>query len=326
MWFKRCFLFFIPAVNLFLSGCGSNGVPQTEIDNGIIKAHLYLPDNENGYYRGTRFDWSGVIPSLEYNGHTFFGQWFVKYSPVSHDAIMGPVEEFGPLGYEVNDSTGSFVKIGVGLLSKPPEKFYQRFGYYDIKDPGRWTVKRKKDQVTFIHELTGNEYGYEYTKTVSLLPAKPVMEIRHSLRNTGTKPILTSVYDHNFFVIDSTITGPGLFVTFPFLLQVDTTLLRDLVTVNENTVSFRREIAEDEMINIGKLDGFTSDPGDYDIRIENRNSGAGVRITCDKPLSDLIFWASYRVLSPEPYIDISVDPGEEFTWKITYEFYTSDLK
>ena len=33
--------------------------PQAEITNGQIKAKLYLPDTEKGYYRSTRFDWSG---------------------------------------------------------------------------------------------------------------------------------------------------------------------------------------------------------------------------------------------------------------------------
>ena len=71
--------------------------PQADITNGIIKAKLYLPDAQNGYYRGNRFDWSANMPELEYNGHSYFGQWFTKYSPEIHDVIMGPVEEFAPL-------------------------------------------------------------------------------------------------------------------------------------------------------------------------------------------------------------------------------------
>ena len=38
--------------------------PQAEISNGQIHAKLYLPDPQKGYYRATRFDWSGVISSL----------------------------------------------------------------------------------------------------------------------------------------------------------------------------------------------------------------------------------------------------------------------
>ncbi len=63
--------------------------PQAEISNGLIKAKLLLPDAQSGYYQSTRFDWSGVMESLEYKGHSYFGQWFKKYDPKINDAIMG---------------------------------------------------------------------------------------------------------------------------------------------------------------------------------------------------------------------------------------------
>src|SRR5512141_425512 len=68
--------------------------PQAEITNGVATAKFYLPDNERGYYRGTRFDWSGVISSFRTLDHEFFGVWFEKYDPKLHDAITGPVEDF----------------------------------------------------------------------------------------------------------------------------------------------------------------------------------------------------------------------------------------
>ena len=49
--------------------------PKADISNQWIRAKLYLPDVQNGYYRGARFDWSGVIASLEYAGHNYFGRW-----------------------------------------------------------------------------------------------------------------------------------------------------------------------------------------------------------------------------------------------------------
>ena len=78
--------------------------PQAGISNGLIDATLYLPDARRGYYRGTRFDWSGIIRSLCYQGHNYFGRWFEQHDSVVHDAITGPVEEFqsngSGLGYE----------------------------------------------------------------------------------------------------------------------------------------------------------------------------------------------------------------------------------
>src|SRR5579872_7477587 len=85
------------------SGQSDAQFPEAWLSNGEIKARIYLPDPVRGYYRATRFDWSGVIASLEYHGHNFFGQWFDHYDPHIHDSISGPVEEFrtgnAPLGY-----------------------------------------------------------------------------------------------------------------------------------------------------------------------------------------------------------------------------------
>ena len=105
--------------------------PEAEISNGMVTAQLYLPDAQNGYYRGTRFDWSGQIASLRVGRREYFGQWFDKYDPKIHDAIMGPVEEFltgdTSLGYQEAPVGGTFVRIGVGVLRKPEDRAYERF-------------------------------------------------------------------------------------------------------------------------------------------------------------------------------------------------------
>ena len=49
--------------------------PQFILKNDTLKLTVFLPDSENGYYRGTRFDWSGLVGQAEYKGHTFFGPW-----------------------------------------------------------------------------------------------------------------------------------------------------------------------------------------------------------------------------------------------------------
>ena len=99
--------------------------PEAEISNSRVRAKLYLPDTKIGYYRGTRFDWSGVIASLECDGHSYFGKWFERYDPKLHDAISGPVEEFftngAGLGYHEAKPGESFVKIGVGVRRKTDE-------------------------------------------------------------------------------------------------------------------------------------------------------------------------------------------------------------
>src|SRR4029079_10256888 len=82
--------------------------PEAHLSNGVIQAREYLPDPQKGFYRSTRFDWSGAIASLEYEGHQYYGPWFTKVDPPVRDfvykgeaivvgaqsAMVGPVEEF----------------------------------------------------------------------------------------------------------------------------------------------------------------------------------------------------------------------------------------
>ena len=76
------------------SGCSSaeqTSSPKALISNGLVNAVVYLPDAKDGYNRGSRFDWSGMVGCLAYKGHTYFGVWFPHYDPLLHDAITGPV-------------------------------------------------------------------------------------------------------------------------------------------------------------------------------------------------------------------------------------------
>lgn len=300
--------------------------PSATITNGALTARLYLPDAKRGYYRGTRFDWSGVISSLRTARHEYFGQWFPKYDPLIHDAIMGPVEEFrtgdAGLGYEEARAGGTFIRIGAGVVRKPDDGKYQSFKTYEIVDPGKWRIASKPDRVTFTHRLSdGQGYSYRYTKTVRLAKGgRPVMLIEHTLRNTGAKPIRTSQYNHNFFVIDGQPTGPAIVVKAPFELQPVRPFDNPLAEARGREIRYRRELAAGERA-FAEFKGFSSQASDYDFRIENQATGAGVRITGDLPLSRLVYWSIRTVFSPEPYVDLAIEPGAEKRWTYTYEFY-----
>ncbi|GAB4046571.1 hypothetical protein [Spirosoma litoris] len=299
-------------------------IPETEISNGLIHAQLYLPDGQNGYYRGTRFDWSGVVASLDYKGHTYHGKWFDTYNPTTHDAIMGPVEEFGPLGYAIAKPGGTFIKIGIGSLIRPDEKSYNSFKFYTIANPGQWTIKKKADQVQFRHILTDSAYAYEYQKTLKLLKGKPELVITHSLKNMGRLPIETSVYNHNFFVIDQQSTGPAYSVTLPAtsLSTEGGKGLDDLVKLQNNQLGYLRELGKREQAYFPNLTNGKS--VSYDLTVENTKTGAGVHVTGDRQIDRLVYWSSSTTVCPEPYINLNVEPGKTITWQITYQYYVKD--
>jgi len=321
-----------------LSHTAAAQFPQAEISNSRIHAKLYLPDAQSGYYRATRFDWSGVIAGLEWNGHSYFGKWFDRYDPKIHDAITGPVEEFltngAGLGYEEAKTGEAFVKIGVGAIRKPDEPSFQRFHTYEIADPGKWTTRRGPDWIEFTHQLGESGgglrpdsagdiggYAYLYRKKIRLAGDKLVLE--HHLKNTGRKTITTSVYEHNFFMLDGQPSGPDFVIRFPFeprAASPDISTPPGLAETRGKEVRYLQELQPGQTV-YTELTGFGPTARDYDIRVENRKTGAGVHQTGNRPMAKMVLWSIRSNISPEAYIDLKIDPGKEASWRIAYEFY-----
>lgn len=313
---------FLVAIFAFFAFTISADNPQAGISNGIISAKLFLPDTENGYYRASRFDWSGQISELKFKGHNFFGLWYEKYDPMLHDAIMGPVEAFDPIGYDSTPVGGTFVKIGVGALERNADKPYHFASSYKLVNPGKWTIKKASDKIKFTHTLNDTTVSYVYSKTVQLVKGKPQLVLLHSLKNTGTQPIETNVMNHNFFVIDTQVTGSDFEVTLPF---------EPVATPGDeklaSTISGNQIVLEDEPAGknyyLGPITGYSTLPTDYDITIKNRKTGAGVNVKSDRPFSRLAFWATVKTVCPEPFIHVKAEPGKEFTWTTTYTFFAA---
>jgi hypothetical protein len=327
---------------LFVPTCiGNAQQPEATIRNGVITAKLYLPDRQNGFYRGTRFDWSGIIASLEYAGHNYYGPWFTKTSPTVHDfiydgpdivtgpasSITGPSEEFFTndkgLGFDDAAPGATFLKIGVGVLRRPDAGKYDQFHSYELVDPGKWHVSVKPQSVEFTQQVMdpASGYGYLYKKTVRLVPGKPQMLIEHSLKNIGKRPIDSSVYDHNFLVLDKQPISPDFVVTLPFDIQPTRPIKSTVGAVEKNRITYRKQLEEKDRFATA-FTGFGPTSKDYDITIENQKVGVGMNIKGDRPLESEELWSIRSILAMEPFIHMSIKPGETFQWKYTYLYYT----
>ena len=299
--------------------------PSADFHNEVIAAKVWLPDAEKGYYRGTRFDWSGAISSLKFAGHEYFGEWQTSDDPYLHDHITGPVEEYGTevkgLGYDEAKSGGTFLRIGVGICEKPDEEDYRWTKSYRVKDPGKWTIRKGASWIEMEQEALDDSsgYGYRLTKRLTLTPGKPELVIDHALTNLGRETIDTEVYNHNFFVIDKQPTGPDFSVEFPFQATAD----RDLegyASVEGRRILYTKTIPEGESI-IALISGFGEGAADHAFVIENRAVKAGVRMRGDKPLSKVQFWSPHTTLCPETFIRLHLEPGQSERWTLRYEFF-----
>ena len=310
--------------------------PEATISNKQIRVKMYLPDPVNGFYKGARFDWSGIINSVEFAGHTFYGPWFSKIDPTVRDvsykdddilvsvntSAMGPAEEFQtPLGYENAKEGDSFVKIGVGVLRKRDDTRYAFANVYDIVDHGKWTVNNTANSAEFTQELNDKAtgYAYLYKKTIRLTGDKPEMVIEHSLKNTGKLPIKSVLYNHNFTLFDHLPTA-GITVTVPY--EIKATRLPDpnAAVITRNQFAYAKPIENTDRVT-GGLQGFGPTASDYDFKIENRKAGTGIRIQGNRPLQNASVWSIRTVVAVEPFIEVAADPGKDFTWQYTYTFY-----
>jgi hypothetical protein len=303
-----------------------NSSPQALISNGLVTAVVYLPDANRGYYRGSRFDWSGVVGCLGYKGHTYFGVWFPHYDPLLHDSITGPVEEFrsgdgdsAPF-YDQAKPGELFVKPGVGVLRRVDSEPFKFSTRYPIVDGGRWTVHAGRSAVSFRQKLKSPiGVAYVYTKTLRLDPHAPVLVIEHSLRNTGTRAIDTEAYEHNFFMIDGSPTGPEMTVRFPFTPAAERPLGNG-AHIDGKQIVYQRELATGESASSG-LTGYSQNVSDYDLFVENSKTGVGVEQSSDTPIARMNFWSIRTTICPEAYVHLKIAPGETAHWTIRYRFY-----
>ncbi len=299
-------------------------LPMAKISNGIVEATLNTSAKvSDDYCQGTRFDRLGVITTLNYGGHSYFDKWYEKYSPDSHHSVTGPVEEFGAIGYDEAKVGDTFLKIGVGVLKRPDAEAYNFRRDYEVVDAGTRSVTAFDDRVVYTQVLNDKKgIAYIYEKTVKLPKGEARMVIEHSLKNIGNKAIDTTVYNHNFFVLDGVNVGPDVEATMPF--EPNGEMVRGIgtnIVIKGNKLTFPKLIEKEGGLIRSSVGKGTVE--EYDFKLDNLKTGAGVRMLADRPLLRVTFWCCNSSACIEPFIKINIAPNETFTWSNIYELYSS---
>ena len=313
----------LAALGLFLTLAAAPVVaqdyPMLELKNDQVTMALYLPDAENGFYRGTRFDWSGIIARVEYKGHTFYGPWRTPHDPTGHDFVSGPAEEFGmdnPSGFSEVEEGGAFVKVGVGLLRKSGSR-YRFHGEYEIIRSGEWSIEKGPDWVEFFQDFTGErEWAYRYTKRIELSGDRPGFTISHRLENSGGKRIDINHYNHNFTLIDAVPYGPDYTVTLPFSTEEPREIKAKYADFVEDRIVVHQPL-EDNSLWTQLQTGVG--PADYNAATIRCNAtGAAVKFKGNAPIMKYNFWSVATAACPEPFVHIDIEPGGVQEWAIDY--------
>ena len=112
-------------------------------------------------------------------------------------------------------------------------------------------------------------------------------------------------------------------IQFPFQLKSARAIDPDFAEIDGNKFFYKKELTGKDRVTAG-LQGFGTSADDYDFRVENKKAGAGVRIRGDRPITSIALWSIRTVMAVEPYIAMQIAPQDDFTWKLTYDYYAFD--
>lgn len=296
--------------------------PTTTLTADDLVVTVYEPDAEKGMYRGTRFDWSGVL-DVRFGKHKLFGPWLGEPTPKNPDSVVGPCEEFGmfvnPLNYDDAKVGETFLKVGVGELEKPQEEKYRFMHPYKVVKAGAWVITTNENAIAFIQRMqTASGYGYVYSKLIRLKGRE--LTINHKLENVGTKPIHTDHYNHNFFNVDADPVGPNYELEFPFEPAAVKPVERfpELVKLGNKKLTLTGDLAKGTIY--GGITGFDTTAATAGVTMRHKPSGVTVKVTGDRPLKQFNVWGMTTTLCPEPFIELKIEPGKDATWQWKYEF------
>jgi hypothetical protein len=93
-----------------------------------------------------------------------------------------------------------------------------------------------------------------------------------------------------------------------------------LARIEGNRIVYLKALTGEDRVQT-PIAGFANTAKDYSIEVASRKMGMGVRITGDRPLAKAGLWSIRSNVSVEPYVAVSVVPGKEFAWTLTYDYY-----
>jgi len=299
--------------------------PRIKLTNGQLEADIFVPCSENGYYRGSRFDWSGIADQIKWNGHTFLCSSVVtadkdfRACGTAEELCMGIFNTPGPLGYIEAAVGESFIKPGVGILEKNSNDDYRFEQPYKIIQPINWDTQSGDNWIECSQRLLEhNGWGFRYTKRITLSQDKPEMVIVRTLENLGSKTIDTTHYCHNFLLFDDDPVGLNYEIKLPFAPEVNSDELNGFVKIDDDKIGFHKDIPDGDFA-FGSFAGFDGDG--YCFVVENKKTKTAVKIEGDMPFERFHLYCQQKMICPEPFAKLVIEPNKKAQWQTKYLFY-----
>ncbi|EXJ22973.1 hypothetical protein ADIAL_1596 [Alkalibacterium sp. AK22] len=266
-------------------------------------------------YAGSRFDWTGFITQITLDDTVTYCVP-EQQKKGKGTGGLGFCNEFGidkPIGYNAIKTGEFFPKIGVGLLKKETEEAYDFFKAYELI-PSDATVEKNQNTLRFKSEASSSSgYGYHLIKDVTLEVNR--LTLSYELTNTGSQPLVTTEYSHNFIGINNQLIGPEYELSLPKMTAID------VAVGSVDREGQKLTWGETPEADFYAAIEWNHKDGDCNWNLYHKQICAGVRDISVLTPSKVALWGYTHVVCPELFIDIDLKAGETKKWERVYEFY-----
>lgn len=288
------------------------------LDNGVVRLEVMQPDHPQRYHTGARFTPLAAVLRATMAGHEFL------FNPTAHDPVGdhaglasefdlcvpgGPAQELPP-GYAEAGVGDGFLKIGVGVLQKQRQT-YSLFQNCPVLARAQTTLQQQQTQAVYEQDCAGVA-GYAYHLRVELRLEQNRIRTDWTLKNTGSKPLTTRQYCHNFLRFDAHDVGPGYRLMFPYPIRPSGLLPQQ--RLEENAVVFAERIPK--WVNL-RMEYPADYRGENRCRLEHSPSGLGVELITSLPGLYTAVHARAPYIAPEQFVLLALQPGEQVSWTRT---------
>jgi len=265
-------------------------------------------------YDRSRFDWTGFIPQVSLNGHTFCTPEEADWHPngtggegicnefKADDTVMG-----------ADDSDNLFLKPGVGLLERPNKDSYDIITPYKVVKPFPCTVNHGDCFVDFhLDEIPFKGISYKTDKHISVIDN--MLIITTTVTNTGEKPIELDEYNHNFLSMNGLGAHPQVKLSMhkDFYNSTETPGL----VMNEDSITFTDDIRSSFMIYCRAP--VVHSPLRWELRDEK--AGLAVQEWGDFDVTKYMVWGGPHTITPEIYGNFKIPPNQKTSWTRLWKF------
>lgn len=289
------------------------------LDSGRLRVEI--ADPADLILKTTRFDHTAYITEVTLDGEVRFCAAEPRNMKSPSSGGRGICSEFRCDMSAEAVKGSNFPKFGVGVLTKPDEKPYDKFRAYQYI-PFEICIEQGEGWISFTTlPMPCIGYAAKVTRKVSVKENILVMEMTFS--NTGMKPISFREYCHNF------LSPAGMAVDSDYRLELPSVKhLEERIRFNghgekifearQGTVCVTAHPSSSASFQLSEDDFSEETP--FIWKLSHKGAQVSVTGTDYYRPCEMVVWTNNHMLCPEVNFGQTLEAGEECSWKRQWKF------